>query len=96
MELTLTRSALDDLQDIQNYYSEQGVPHIGKRFVISILEAAQRLTDHPDSGRVVPEFEQEEIREIILPPYRVVYLRDTQAISIIRAWREERQLVLPE
>lgn len=96
MELTLAQSALDDLVDIQNYYSGQGVPEIGRRFINDIFDAVQRLLDHPDSGRKVPEFDQEQIREVIFPPYRVVYLRETALISIVRVWREERDLVLPQ
>lgn len=96
MELRLAQSALDDLRDLQRYYMDEGVPDIGSRFVKDIVGAVERLRDHPDSGRMVPEFEQEQIREILFPPYRVVYLREQSAISVIRVWREERNLLLPE
>jgi len=86
MELVLTESALEDFE---------GVPQIGKRFVDDILVAAERLIEHPDSGRKVPEFDEEQIRELILSPYRVVYLREASQVSIIRVWREERTLLLP-
>lgn len=95
MELVLTKSALEDFEALQHYYADQGVPQIGKRFVEDILQAAERLLEHPDSGRKVPEFDEEQIRELIFPPYRVVYLRETSLISIIRIWREERNLTLP-
>ena len=95
MELLLAQSALDDLRDLQRYYIDEGVPDIGTRFVNVILNALQRLADHPDSGRVMPEFEQAQLREILLPPYRVVYLRELSSISVIRVWREERILMLP-
>lgn len=96
MELLLAQSALDDLRDLRRYYMDEGVPDTGSRFVKDIVGAVERLRDHPDSGRVVPEFEQEQIREILFPPYRVVYLLELSAISVIRVWREERILMLPE
>lgn len=96
MELMFAQSALDGLQNLQRYYSDQGVPEIGKSFVNDIVEVVQRLLDHPDSGRKVPEFDQKQIREVILSPYRIVYLRETSLINIIRVWREERELILPE
>ncbi len=96
MRLELAQSALSDLLAIKAWYLEQGVPQIGQRFVSDIIASAQRLTEHPDSGRMVPEFNQPNIREIILPPFRVVYLRDTDCISLIRVWRSERLLHLPE
>ncbi|MDX5406075.1 MAG: type II toxin-antitoxin system RelE/ParE family toxin [Chromatiaceae bacterium] len=96
MRLELAQSALSDLLAIKAWYLEQGVPQIGQRFVSNIIASAQRLTEHPDSGRMVPEFNQPNIREIILQPFRVVYLRDTDCISLIRVWRSERLLHLPE
>ena len=96
MRLELAQSALSDLLAIKAWYLEQGVPQIGQRFVSDIIASAQRLTEHPDSGRMVPEFNQPNIREIILPPFRVVYLREVDCISLIRVWRSERLLHLPE
>lgn len=95
MKLVIARSALGDLQNIQAYYLEQGVPEIGQQFVRAILQKVQRLIDHPDSGRKVPEFDQEQIREIIHPPFRIVYMRHTSTINLVRIWRSERLLLLP-
>ena len=96
MKITIARSALSDLQEIKTYYLEQGVPDIGQKFVNAILKNVQRLRDHPDSGRKVPEFDQDHIREIIHPPFRVVYLRSASSVNLVRVWRSERLLLLPD
>lgn len=96
MELRIAQSALEDLQAIQEYYKEQDVPHIGNDFVTAILEHSEMLQRHPDVGRVVPEFNLNHIRELIHAPFRVVYLRQAQEVVLIRAWRSEWQLELPE
>ncbi|SNY49534.1 Plasmid stabilization system protein ParE [Arsukibacterium tuosuense] len=96
MKLVIARSALNDLLDIKAYYTEQGVPEDGQRFVNTILEKAQKLTDQPDSGRKVPEFYQQQIRELIYPPFRIIYLRHASVVSLVRVWRSERLLLLPE
>lgn len=96
MKLHIARSALEDLKAIKAYYQEQGVPEVGLRLVVGILEKAHRLIQHPDLGRKVPEFDQEQIRELIHPPYRVVYLRDALTVSLVRVWRSERMLLLPQ
>lgn len=96
MELRIAQSALEDLQAIQFYYQEQGVPHIGDEYVAAILEHSVMLKTHPDSGRVVPEFNLDHIRELIHSPFRVVYLRQATEVVLIRVWRSERQLELPE
>lgn len=96
MELRIAQSALADLQAIQANYREQGVPQVGDDFVTAILARCEMLQSHPDAGRIVPEFEVDHIREWIHPPFRVVYLRQTGEIVLIRVWRSERQLELPE
>jgi plasmid stabilization system protein ParE len=95
MELRIAQSALKDLQAIQKYYTEQGVPHIGDEYVSAILEHSEMLKRHPEAGRAVPEFNVDHIRELIHSPFRVVYLRQATEIVLIRVWRSERQLELP-
>lgn len=95
MELRIAQSALEDLQAIQEHYKEQDAPHIGDDFVAAILEHCEMLQTHPDAGRVVPEFNVDHIRELIHPPFRAVYLRQTKDVVLIRVWRSERQLELP-
>lgn len=96
MELRITQSALDDLQDIQKYYREEGVPHIGEDFIAAILKRCGMLQIHPDAGRIVPEFNMDHIRELIHVLFRVVFLRQAKEIVLIRVWRSERQLELTE
>lgn len=95
MKISFSRSALDDLQNIILHYSELGVPEVGICFVRDILRLTEQLQNHPESGRKVPEFNQQHIRELIHPPFRLVYLRAADRISVIRVWRSERLLVLP-
>jgi plasmid stabilization system protein ParE len=94
MKVELTQSAFKDLESTLQYYQDQGAPELGRRLVLEILKKSERLAKHPDSGRVVPEFGMPFLREVIVPPFRVVYRRDPQMIWIIRVWRSERLLKL--
>lgn len=96
MEIFLADSAAEDLEGIKRYYLEEGVPQVGQQQVAAIIKQVEVLMDHPDMGRIVPEFEKEEIRELIRPPFRIVYLKQSDAIYIVRVWRSERQLQLPD
>jgi len=95
MKINVSKSAFNDLENIISYYNSQGVPDIGVKFSKAIIKHLEVLSEHPDIGRVVPEFELEHIREILHKPFRVVYQRDTNSIKVIRVWRSERALVLP-
>ena len=96
MKISISNSAFNDLENIKEYYEEEKTPQIGRQFVNSIINHIQTLNDNPDIGRIVPEFEVTTIRELIHSPFRVVYLREKSSIHVIRVWRCERLLVLPE
>ena len=85
-------SAQNDLLDIMAWYSSQQVPDVGKRLVAAIIERVEQLAMFPDSGKVVPEFETPWLRELELPPFRVVYRRDEAVVTVVRIWRCERSL----
>ncbi len=96
MKIFVSNSAYSDLASIKEYYKDEGVPYIGKQLVEAIIEHLQILIDSPNIGRVVPEFGEERIRELIHSPFRIVYLREQKSVHIIRVWRSERLLKLPE
>ncbi len=95
IRITFAESAVQNLEELQDWYAEQDVPEVGQRFVTEVLEKVAGLSDFPERGRVVPEFAQPAIRELIHPPFRVVYRRESSRIRVIRVWRSERLLKLP-
>lgn len=95
--ITFAVSAFDDLEDIRVWYrDQQQVPEVGDRLVKEIISQIERLADYPESGRVVPEFNIENLREIIFSPFRIVYRLDGNKIKIVRIWRSERLIKMPE
>lgn len=93
--IEFAESALNDLEDMLAWYAEQHVPEVGQRLVQELFVRTEQLVDFPESGRMVPEFGLATLRELIHPPFRLVYRLDPTAIRIIRVWRSERLLVLP-
>jgi toxin ParE1/3/4 len=92
--ISFAASALRGLEEIKAWYAAQGVSDIGERLVAEVFQRIETLVDHPDMGRVVPEFEQSFVRELIHPPFRIVYRHDTKRVRIVRVWRSERLLHL--
>lgn len=95
MQAVLAESALEDLQAILDWYQQEKVPEVGQRLVEDILTQAEQIADHPQSGRMVPEFDNPRLRELIRPPFRIVYLLEEETCFIVRVWRSERLLRLP-
>ncbi len=94
-KISFALSAVTDLEDIQAYYNNENVTHVGKRLADEVIAQIERLADHPLSGRIVPEFNVEHLREIIHPPFRIVYRYDKSHVRIVRIWRSERLLKMP-
>lgn len=94
--IRFAESAVLDLEAIKRWYAEQGVPGVGDRLVTEIFDRIEALRDHPEMGRVVPEFGQAFLRELIQPPFRIVYRHEQRTVRIVRVWRSERQLQLPQ
>lgn len=92
----LAESALTDLEALLAWYAEQGAPAAGVQLVGDVLTSAEALVDHPEMGRVVPEFGSPILRELIRPPVRVVYRVDPGHVRVVRVWRSERRLRLPK
>ena len=82
--IRLAESALDDLHGVMEWYVQQGIPDVGRRLVRDILKQIEVLADHPDSGRMVPEFGQPFLRELIRPAFRIVYRRDGETVRVVR------------
>jgi toxin ParE1/3/4 len=96
VKITFAESAIQDLEDVLRYYQEKDLPHIGERLVNNVFEEIEQLADQPDMGRMVPEFELEYLKELVRPPFRIVYRREQKNVRIVRIWRSERLLTLPE
>nr|MBF0221469.1 type II toxin-antitoxin system RelE/ParE family toxin [Desulfobulbaceae bacterium] len=96
IKITFAESALRDLEDVLEYYSEKQVAHVGETLVGNVIKDVELLVDQPDMGRIVPEFDLLYLRELIRPPFRIVYRRDHNIIRIVRIWRSERMLILSD
>jgi len=93
MRVHWTDNAIAHLLDIYEYIARDSSIY-AKRMVDRITRRSEQIASFPMSGRKVPEYEADDIREIIEKPYRIIYrIRPDQAdvLSVVHC----RQL-LPE
>jgi len=72
VQISWTFQAKDDLKTIAEYIKLDSIRY-AKLQVIKIKSRSHILKSHPQAGRVVPEIESEEIRELIEGSYRIIY-----------------------
>jgi addiction module RelE/StbE family toxin len=86
-----TEQALDDLDSICRFIARDA-PRYAELFAARVFRATERLEQFPRSGRVVPEFGQEEIREIIVHGYRIIYRLVPDEVQILTVHHGARLL----
>jgi addiction module RelE/StbE family toxin len=84
--------ALDDLRAIHEYVSQDS-PLYAERLIDRIIARVDILEKHSRIGRVVREFNQDNIRELIEGNYRIIYRIETEdKIGIARVHHSARLL----
>jgi addiction module RelE/StbE family toxin len=81
--------ALTDLQHIQRWVSHDR-PAAARKLATSIQKSVERLASFPESGQLVPGFEDRGCREIVVRPHRVVYVVSGTEIHVLRVWHARR------
>jgi len=83
-------SARLDLKEIVVFIAEDD-PQAAERFGYLIIEATKSLAEFPQKGRSVPEFKGNTFREVIFPPYRIIYrIPGAGSVEIVRVWHSSR------
>ncbi len=88
-EVRWTPEAVADLRAIREFI-ERDSPRYGRLVAERLYDSITRLSAFPHSGRVVPELGREEMREVIVGPYRIVYKVFETHVSIVTVFRSSR------
>ena len=70
MKVYWTRNAIKHLTNIYEYIALNS-PAYARRIVDRITQRSEQISTQPFSGRKVPEYENEDIRELIEKIYRL-------------------------
>lgn len=70
------------MQGIHNYVAQNSVVY-ANQVIDRITRCSEQIAEFPNSGRIVPEFREENIREIIERPYRIIYRIEEDEVDIL-------------
>jgi len=86
-----TKSARADLKQLVEYISEDN-PAAAEHLGLAIIEKIETAGKFPRIGRIVPEEDQEFLRELPYSPYRLIYEihDDTRIVYVVRIWHSYR------
>lgn len=86
-----TEKAIEDLLAIKEYISEDS-PDRADAWILELFSSGESLVILSTRGRIVPEFRQENLRELLIENYRLVYRIKKSSIEIITVFEGHRQL----
>jgi addiction module RelE/StbE family toxin len=72
VEIIWTDFAIQDLSEIGEYINKDS-PKYAELTVSKLFEVPSILINHPNAGKMVPEFSSKSIRELICGNYRIIY-----------------------
>ena len=89
MNITWSPLAVEQVRDIASYIALDK-PLVAVQWAEKIFNSVGRLSAIPNSGRIVPEINRNEIREILLGNYRVIYKVKEKEILvlIVKSYRQ--------
>jgi toxin ParE1/3/4 len=90
MRLLWSPQSLRDLDAIREYIAKDSKDYADLT-VARIFSAVERLIEFPHSGRIVPERDEPEIREIIVGRFRVVYRVRVAQLEVATVFRASRE-----
>jgi toxin ParE1/3/4 len=92
VRVTWTEISIQDLKEIFDFIAEDSIRYAA---ITSnkIYHKAQGIATNPYLGRMIPEFNEKFLREIIVGDYRVIYrIKNDEQVDILRVYHSARLL----
>lgn len=91
MIVNWTEAALAALGAIEAYIALHS-PQYGRSMVERIFVRAGQLADFPQLGAVVPEYDDEFLRELFESPYRIIYRVYEDRVDVVAVVHSARRM----
>jgi toxin ParE1/3/4 len=92
VQIKWTLKSKQDLKDIYDYIAFDS-KYYAKKTVLILRQKTEILKTHIDIGKIVPDFGNENVRELLEGNYRIIYktISDTK-VEIITVFHSKRDL----
>jgi len=82
LKVIWSRESLRRLIEIENYIAKDN-PERAIKFIDKIIDRGEDIKNFPLRGRIVPEFSNNDIREVLENSYRIVYRISKTRVEIL-------------
>ena len=91
VKIIWSEESLNNIEEIISFIS-RGSEFFAMNFASKIMEAVDTLKVFSEIGRVVPEYDNMKIREILYRNYRIVYKIDGKVVEILTIFHGSKLL----
>jgi plasmid stabilization system protein ParE len=74
--------AIDRISEIAGYIAKDK-PSAAEKWIDTVFSKVEQLESSPEIGRIVPEINNSQFRELIYGNYRIIYRIEKKQISIL-------------
>ena len=82
MRILWSPLAVDRVSEIAEYIAQDN-PTAAEKWTNTIFAKVEQLKSFPESGRIVPETNFQNLRELIYSNYRIIYRIEEKQLSIL-------------
>ena len=95
MKIVWSLLAMDRVAEIAGYI-DQDKPSAAVAWVNNVFSKVGQLSSAPELGRMVPEIQNKQFRELLYGNYRIVYRMEKSRISILTVRHGKQVLPIDE
>ena len=82
MKIVWSPLAVERASEIVDYIA-QDKPLAAEKWIHTVFSKVEQLRSNPETGRIVPEINESQFRELIYGNYRIIYHIGTKQVSIL-------------
>ncbi|MCD6272488.1 MAG: type II toxin-antitoxin system RelE/ParE family toxin [Deltaproteobacteria bacterium] len=82
MKIIWSPLAVDRASEIADYIA-QDKPSAAEKWIDTVFSKVEQLNSSPEIGRIIPEINDSQFRELIYGNYRIIYRIEKEQISIL-------------
>jgi toxin ParE1/3/4 len=95
LRLRWSERAREDLEAIADFIGQDD-PLAARRWIARLQVRARQAAALPTTGRIVPEWNDPRVREVLVRTYRVIYLGQRGAVHVLTVVEGHRRLPPPD
>jgi toxin ParE1/3/4 len=95
VKLTWSPKSLLEIEEIFEYIAVDSREY-AQVTIRKIIETVTTMREYPLSGRIVPEFRNDNVREKFYKSYRIIYRFQSEEMEIVTIYHNARKLTVDD